>query len=205
ETVKEVKLMLNIIKHPIDTIYFIKFKQKIRIRTAFVMYILFILMNILSNYYIKGYLFRSDVNDMVFFFEILKWSVPLLLFGLGNYLMSTLQNGEAFYRDIFIGVMVVFIPMFLFKIPLDILSNFLTYNEAFLYDFGYLLMVGWSVLLLLIMIMELNNFKIRELVVNLLLTFFIMIIMIVLYLIVSILSQQLFDFIIGLIKELIML
>lgn len=205
ETVKEVKLMLNIIKHPIDTIYFIKFKQKIRIRTAFVMYILFILMNILSNYYIKGYLFRSDVNDMVFFFEILKWSVPLLLFGLGNYLMSTLQNGEAFYRDIFIGVMVAFIPMFLFKIPLDILSNFLTYNEAFLYDFGYFLMVGWSVLLLLIMIMELNNFKIRELIVNLLLTFFIMIIMIVLYLIVSILSQQLFDFIIGLIKELIML
>jgi len=205
ETVKEVKLMLNIIKHPMDTVYFIKFKQKIRIRTAFVMYIIFVLMNILSDYYIKGYLFRSNVNDMVFFFEVLKWSVPLLLFGIGNYLVSTLQNGEAFYRDIFIGVIVAFMPMFLFKIPLDILSNFLTYNEAFLYNFGYMIMIGWSVILTLLMLMELNNFKIRELVLNILLTFFTMIIMIVLYLIISILSRQMFDFIISIVKELLML
>lgn len=201
--IQELKLILNLFKHPIDTVYDIKFKQKIRVRTAIGLYIAFILINILSNYYIKGFLFRSDIKDMVFTYEVLKWSVPLLLFGLANYLISTLQNGEAFYRDIFIGTIVAFIPFFVFKIPLDILSNFMTYNEAFIINFGYMIMISWSVILLLIILKDLNNFKFSELIGNLLLTLFVMIIIIILYLIISILSQQLFDFIIGIIKELI--
>lgn len=201
--IQELKLILNLFKHPIDTVYDIKFKQKIRVRTAIGLYIAFILINILSNYYIKGFLFRADIKDMVFTYEVLKWSVPLLLFGLANYLISTLQNGEAFYRDIFIGTIVAFIPFFVFKIPLDILSNFMTYNEAFIINFGYMIMISWSVILLLIILKDLNNFKFSELIGNLLLTLFVMIIIIILYLIISILSQQLFDFIIGIIKELI--
>lgn len=202
--VQEVKLILRLLRHPIDAIYDIKFKQKIRVRTAVVLYVLFILMNILSNYYIKGFLFRSNIEDIVFFYEILKWSVPLLLFGVANYLISSLQNGEAFFRDIFIGTIIAFIPMFLFKIPLDILSNVLTYNEAFLYNFGYLIMISWSVILLFIMLKELNNFKFGELIGNLLLTIFVMIILIILYLIVSVLSKQFIDFIVNIIKELIL-
>ncbi len=197
----EIKLMLHMLKHPVDAIYDIKYKQKIRVKTAAFMYVIFVLLNILSDYYVKGYLFRNNIDDMVFFYEILKWSVPLLLFGLGNYLVSTLQNGEAFYRDIFIGSIVALLPIFLFKLPIDIISNVLTYNEAFLYDFGYLIMISWSVIMMLIMIKELNNFKYGELVVNLLLTIFIMIIIIVLYLIISILSSQLFDFFINLFQE----
>jgi DNA-binding beta-propeller fold protein YncE len=200
--IQEIKLMLNLIKHPVDTVYDIKFKQKIRVRTAAVMYVIFIAINILSNYYIRGFLFRNNVEDMVLYYEILKWSVPLLLFSVGNYLVSTLQNGEAFYRDIFIGTIVAFVPVFLFKIPADVLSNFLTYNEAFIYNFAYIIMVTWSVLLLLIILKDLNNFKLSELIINILLTFFIMIIMIILYLIISILSTQLYEFVINIIKEL---
>ncbi|HOI84612.1 MAG TPA: NHL repeat-containing protein [Acholeplasmataceae bacterium] len=199
--VGEFKLMLHMLKHPIDAIYDIKFKQKIRVKTAIIMYVVFVLINIFSDYYIKGYLFRSNIQDMVFFYEVLKWSVPLLLFGLGNYLISTLQNGEAFYRDLFIGTIVALFPIFLFKIPIDLLSNVLTYNEAFIYNFAYMIMIGWSVIMLLIMIKELNNFKYGELLVNLLLTIFIMVIMIVLYLIVSILSSQLINFVVNLVKE----
>lgn len=200
-TVQEVKLMIHMLKHPIDAIYDIKYKQKIRIRTAIIMYVIFVLLNILSDYYIKGYLFRSNIQDMVFFYEILKWSVPLLLFSLGNYLISTLQNGEAFYRDIFIGTIVALFPIFLLKIPIDLLSNVLTYNETFIYNLAYMIMIGYAVIMLLIMIKELNNFKYGELLVNLFLTVFIMVIMIVLYLIVSILSSQMINFVLSLIKE----
>lgn len=199
--VSEIKIMFHMLKHPIDAIYDMKFKQKIRVRTAIVMYVIFVLLNILSDYYIKGYLFRSNIDDIVFFYEILKWSVPLLLFGIGNYLVSTLQNGEAFYRDIFIGTIVSLFPIFLFKLPLDVLSNFLTFNEAFIYNFFTGFMVFWSALMVIIMIKELNNFKVKELVINFLLTFFMMIIMIILYLIISILSTQLFDFIVNLLRE----
>ena len=63
-------------------------------------------------------------------FELLKWGLVVLLIIIGNYLVSSLQKGEGFFRDIFIGVMVAFAPILLFKLPLSIVSNFLTYNES---------------------------------------------------------------------------
>jgi len=197
----ELKMMLRLNTHPFDTIYDIKYKQKLRIRFAIGLYVVFVFMNIISNYYIKGFLFRTNANDLVFTYELLKWSIPILLFGVANYLISTLQNGEAFFRDIFIGVILAFSPVFIMKVPLDILSNFLTYNETFLYNFGYLIMYGWSIINLFIMIKEMNNFKFGELIVNLLLTIFTIIIFIVLYLVINILISQLFQFIVDIIKE----
>lgn len=198
---REMKLFLRVFKHPVEVVYDIKFRQAFRMRTAAALYVLFVLLNILSNYYVKGYLFKSDTSELVFLYEILKWSVPLLLFGAANYLISTLQNGEALYRDLFIGVVFALAPIFVFKLPLDILSNFLTYNEAFIYNLANFLIVGWSVINLLILFKEMNNFKFGQLIVNLLLTIFVMVIMIILYLIVNILSSQLFKFIIDIVKE----
>ncbi|QMS85064.1 hypothetical protein [Candidatus Xianfuyuplasma coldseepsis] len=201
ELYNELRLQLSVLKHPIEAVYHIKYKQRYRLRTAVGMYVIFILLNILSNYYIRGYLFKNTFADLVFSYELLKWSVPVLLFGVANYLVSTLQNGEAFYRDIFIGFVFALTPIFLFKIPIDILSNVLTYNEAFVFQFSNLIMMGYSIVLLLVMIKELNNFKYGELFVNIFLTFFVMIIAIILYLIVSILLSQLFEFIFDIFRE----
>ena len=198
----ELKYLLKIFKKPKDVFYDIKFGLKIRTRTAWGLFVVFILINIFGDYFIRGYLFRSaNVKDMNFAFELLRWGLVILLFVVGNYLVSTLQSGEGFFRDIFIGTMVSFAPIILFKIPVDLISNFLTYNEGYLYQILNGLLWAWSIVNLIIMISQIHNYKLGEFILNIVLTFLAVVIMVLLYLVLYILTMQFVQFIIGLFRE----
>ena len=198
----ELKYLLKIFKKPKDVFYDIKFGLKIRTRTAWGLFVVFILINIFGDYFIRGYLFRSaNVKDMNFAFELLRWGLIILLFVVGNYLVSTLQSGEGFFRDIFIGTMVSFAPIILFKIPVDLISNFLTYNEGYLYQILNGLLWAWSIVNLIIMISQIHNYKLGEFILNIVLTFLAVVIMVLLYLVLYILTMQFVQFIIGLFRE----
>ena len=200
--INELKYLLKIFKKPKDVFYDIKFGLKIRTRTAWGLFIVFILINIFGDYFIRGYLFRStNVKDMNFAFELLRWGLIILLFVIGNYLVSTLQSGEGFFRDIFIGTMISFAPIILFKIPVDIISNFLTYNEGYLYQILNGLLWAWSFVNLIIMISQIHNYKLGEFILNVILTFLAVVIMVLLYLVFYILTMQFIQFIIGLFRE----
>ncbi len=197
----ELKLLRKILKDPLDVVYEIKFRQSVRIRTAAIFYVIFIFLNIITNYFIKGYLFRGDTDNIVLTFEILKWFLPLFLLGIANHLMNSLQSGEAFYRDLFIGIIYAMAPILLFKLPLDLISNVLTYNEAFIFQLAYLVIYAWTVINVVVVIKELNNYKASQLIINLVLTVFSMLIMIVLYLVINVLTTQLISFIQGILQE----
>lgn len=197
---QELHLMKDMLRHPFDVVYDIKFRQAVRIRTALGLYGVFIILNIVSNYYIRGYLFRS-VSDIVLAYEILQYSLPLLLLGIGNHLSNSLQSGESYYRDLFIGLIYACAPIFIFKIPLDLLSNVLTYNEYFVYFLGNLIINGWVIFNILLMFKELNNYTAGQLIVNVVLTLFAVFILVMLYLVISVLASQLLTFFKGILQE----
>lgn len=199
--VVEFKYLFKVLKHPADVFYDIKYRLAIRWRTAFILFVLFIGINIISDNLIRANLFRPIYQEVELSYEILKYGLLFILLVVSNYLMSSLQNGEGFFRDIFIGAVVALAPMILFKIPLDLLSNVLTYNEAFVYNFGNLIILGWSVFLLLTMIKEIHNYKISELITNLLLTVFTLLILVIIYLVVYVMFGQVFQFVIALYEE----
>ena len=200
--VDEIKYLFRILKKPNDVFYDIKYGLKIRQRTAWIIFLVFILINIFGDYFIRGYIFRgTNTNDINFAFELLRWGLVILLLVIGNYLISTLQSGEGFFRDIFIGTIYSFAPLILFKIPVDALSNLLTYNEGYLYTIFNAILWIWSIFNVILMIKEIHNYKFGELLLNIVLTFVAVIIMILLFLVVYILTMQLVEFIIGLFSE----
>lgn len=201
----ELKCLFKVLRHPYDTFFDIKFHQNIRVSTGVILFVSFIVLSILNNNFILGYLFRrGNTSDLSLGFEILRYGLILFLFIIANHLMSTLQNGEGFFRDIFIGTMISFAPIILFQLPLCFVTNFLTYNESFIYTIGMAVLYGWSILNLLIMIKFVHNYTVPELIVNILLTLFTMIILVFIYLIVYILFMQMFDFANGIIKEVVL-
>ena len=198
----ELKYLVHILKHPYDTFYDIKFGQKIRFKTALGIFVFFIVMNIFCDYFLTGYLFRpGNVNNFNLGFELLKWGLIIVLFVISNYLISSLQNGEGFFRDIFIATIYCFAPLILFKIPLSIVTNVLSYNEQYLVTLANLVLWGVSILYVILMIRDVHNYKLGALFLNIILTFVAMIVMVLIYLMVYILSMQLFEFIFGLLEE----
>ena len=198
----ELKYLVHILKHPYDTFYDIKFGQKIRFRTALGIFVFFIAMNIFCDYFLTGYLFRpGNVNSFNLGLELLKWGLIIVVFVIANYLISSLQNGEGFFRDIFICTIFCFAPLILFKIPLAIVTNVLSYNEAYLVTLANIVLWGVSILYLVLMIKDVHNYKVGALVLNIVLTAVAMIVMVLIYLMVYILSMQLIQFVVGLIEE----
>ena len=198
----ELKYLGHILKHPYDTFYDIKFGQKIRFSTAVGLLVFFIAMNIFCDYFLTGYLFRpGSVNSFNLGFELLKWGLIIVLFVIANYLISSLQNGEGFFRDVFISTVYCFAPLILFKIPLSIITNVLSYNEAYLVTLANIVLWGISILYVVLMIRDIHNYKLGALILNILLTAVAMIVMVLIYLMVYILSMQLIEFVVGLLEE----
>ena len=199
---EELRYLGHIMRHPFDTFYEIKFKTRIRFRTALGLFAFFVVMNIVCDYYITGYLFRTvDTSSFNLAFELLKWGLIIIVFVIANYLISTLQNGEGFFRDIFISTIFCFAPLLLFKLPLSIVSNVLTYNESYLYDLATTVLWAWSIFNIVIMLKDVHNYKLGGLILNIVLTVIAMIVLVLVYLVVYILSMQFFEFFINLIKE----
>lgn len=197
----EMMLMRRVLRNPYDVVYEIKYRQSVRIRTALVLYVVFIFYNIITSHFVLGYLFRSLSRDIILSYEIMKILLPLVLIGISNHLINSLQNGEGFYRDIFIGIIYACAPIFIFKLPLDLLSNVLTYNELFLIQLGYIIMYGWTGVNIILMIKEINNYKPGQLIINLILTAFTMLMIIIIYLVLNVLTTQAWSFFEGLFKE----
>ena len=199
---KEFAYLPKMLKKPNDVLYDVKFLQKIRFSTVAIFFALFIFINILCDTALTGYIFRTQLDSQVNLgFELLKWGVIILLIIIGNFLVSSLQKGEGFFRDTFIGVIVAFAPVLIFKLPLSILSNVLTFNESYLFDIINIIIWVWSIFNVILTFKSIHNYTLGELIVNIVLTILAVIILIFLFLMVYILFMQFYDFIIGLIKE----
>ena len=193
---KEFAYLPKMLRKPNDVLYDIRFS------TAAIFFVLFIIINIACDTAITGYIFRTQLDSQVNLgFELLKWGVIILLIIVGNFLVSSLQKGEGFFRDTFIGVIVAFAPILIFKLPLSIISNALTYNEAYIFNLIEIILWVWSIFNVILTFKNVHNYNLGELIVNIVLTLVAVIILVFLFLMVYILFMQFYDFVLGLIKE----
>jgi hypothetical protein len=104
-------------------------------------------------------------------------------------------------RDVVIGSAYSLFPVVLFALPIALVSNVLTQNEAFIYNFSMNIMWFWAGMMLVIMVMEIHNYSFSETVRNILLTIFTMGLILLTGYILYVLFNQLFDFITAVLQE----
>ena len=136
-------------------------------------------------------------------FEFASSSLLFILFVFSNYLLSDLFEGDGKFKDIYIGIAYAISPLLIIKLPISWLSNVLTYNESFLLDVLNFSALVYTAFLIFFTIKDMHNFSVKETIKNLLLTILTMIIIVVLVFIVGVLAYQFFDFIISIVKEVI--
>lgn len=198
---REVLFIKNLIKHPIDSYYSIQHEKKVSVKAAIFWLILLFSMFVAEKYY-SGFIFRyvrdgeySFVNDLISFFSI------FILVIVCHYLICTINDGEGKFKHVFIGFIYAFAPYFIFKPFLIILSNFLTYNEAYLLSLANFIVYSWVGLLLFVMIKEINGYTIRETFKIIFLTLFMILITVLLLFIVYVLIIQMIEFIVSVFNE----
>ena len=145
---KGLSYSLKVIFHPFSGFWKLKGGKKGNVPAATVLLFLVILSYIFSRQY-TGFPFNfRDLNRLNAISEALNVLVPFVLWCLVNWSLTTLMDGKGTFKDIYLMSAYALTPIFLINIPLTVISNYLTLEEAPLYYFVLLLGVFWTLFLL---------------------------------------------------------
>ena len=127
--------------------------------------------------------------------------VPALLWVVGNYMISAINDGEGTLRNVYASTAYSLVPYVLFG-PIVIASTYvLTLNEAVIVHYLWAIAVIWSAVLICISVREIHNYTVKETVKIILLTFFFMIMAVIVSVILFLIGQQVVIFVQDIISE----
>ncbi|MCL1987893.1 MAG: YIP1 family protein [Firmicutes bacterium] len=190
---REISHAKKVLTNPPDAFYEIRFHKKASVLSATVIYIVLLLAYLLSLIG-RGFIFEQ----MFFFFSVpmmlLMFAGVVALFVVINYLVATINEGEGSLKNVYICTAYTSVPFILFAVPAVILSQILTLNESFLFDFVVQVSVIWSLVLVFLMVKELHDYEIGATVKNLILTVFVSTVLVITVFVMYLLVEQLFTF-----------
>jgi sugar lactone lactonase YvrE len=194
--------MFRFIKQPADSFYYIKHSLRGSLLFAFLIYASVVAVRVIALY-LTGFVFSpySTSWQIQPETEVINTVVAFVLWVTANYLIATISDGEGRLRDVIIGSAYSLFPFVLFGLPIILLSNLLTLNEAFIYTFSNQVIWFWIGLMLVIMVKEIHNFSFSETVRNILVTLFTMALFLLTAYILYVLFNQLYEFILAVIQE----
>lgn len=189
------------LKNPSDACYCIKRTKRGGYLSATIILVLFFAVYVTQKYY-SGFLFKT-VRDGTFEI-IIDAEVVFLLFFLAvccSYLVSTIKDGEARFKDLYVGYAYSLTPMILFIPVAVLLSNVVTNNEAFLVTMLQTVSIAWSVLLFVLSLMFLNDYSFKKTISVIIWTLFTALVVLAVFFIVLVLTNQLTDFVLAIYGE----
>ncbi len=199
--IKEVRYLTYYMKRPFDGAYGIKREGKVSYLSANIMILAVIILSIINKYG-SGFLLKqvrdgqydlvSDVGAVIIAFVVLTGC---------NYLMCTINDGEAKFRELYCGYAYSLAPYIVFTPVVLVLSNVVTANEVFLVSFSRLFIAVWVCILLFISLKELNDYSFKDTVKSIALTLFTVLILSLVVFILYVLFAQVFEFVIKIFGE----
>ena len=201
--VKSILVMFKFIRHPMDAVYYVRYDKKIKIYNAFIVLALIVAIYLLSLVF-TGFLFTDVVLEKTILVkELTKVILPIGLFIVSNYLISSLMSGEGSFKSITINTLGSLMPIVVMMPWIIIISNVLTLNEGFLYYFPLVVMFIWVGILLFVVIKETHNYSVKKTFVNFLLTALMMFVLIIVIILLYLVFAQLIGYFVDLFKEVI--
>lgn len=203
KVIKEVCYIKQFIRHPINGFYELKHENKMSVLSATILYVILFIWMILGNF-LTGFAFNTKDSQTISLLKIFATSLlPMLLFVVANYLISSITEGNGKLKHVYVGTICSFAPVIIFYPFIILLSNFIVQSEAFLYTMPVIIMWGWSFALLYMMVKDTQELQFGENNKNIILTLLTMILFVAFAFLIYILGKQLYDFIYDLIIEVI--
>ena len=156
--------------HPFDGFYDLKHEKKGGLATAIIIFGLTAVTSVLESTY-TAYIFNYNNPKYVNIpFIILTRLLPLIMFVIANWCLTTLMDGKGKFKDIFVFVCYAQLPVVLLNPPVILVSHFLTIEEGAFYTAVLSVSGIWSVLLLVIGTMVTHDYSVKKTVITLILT-----------------------------------
>lgn len=157
EWYKGLKFGGYIMTHPFDGFWCMVREKKGKMSSAFIIYGLFVV-TLLIRSSATGFLFVPLDNEFSLFKTLALATVPLFLWCLCNWSVTTLFDGDGRFRDIVMATAYVLLPFIITSIPVSFLSNVVTIDEGSLLYMVETIGLIWSAFLLFGAMLTIHNY-----------------------------------------------
>jgi hypothetical protein len=126
---EELLFVFHLMFHPFDAFWDLKHEKRGSVRASLV----FIVLAIVSMFYRsvgRGYVVNPKGEYSTIFMQAMVILLPVFLFAISNWCLTTLFEGEGSMKDIFIAACYSLAPLPLLMVPSVILSNVLAASEG---------------------------------------------------------------------------
>lgn len=198
---EQLELPLYIIFHPIDGFYRMKYEKEGKLWFILISLLLFwISYSTVKQYspFLLNNNYPLDYNGIGDLFAI----ITLVLFwGVGNWSVTSLMDGEGKFLDILMTVAYSLTPVIIISIPAMIISYCFTINEIAFFTLVQSIAYTWFVILLFFGTLVIHNFTLSKTILIVLLTFISILIMVFLITLSLSLLSQVYTFFISIYRE----
>lgn len=146
---EEMLFAFHLIFHPFDGFWDLKHEKRGSLRAA----IVYVLLTVLAFFYQaigSGYLVNPHGSYTTIFAQALSVLVPLFLWVVANWCLTTLFDGEGSFKDIFIACGYSLLPLILTVIPTTIFTNVALLEELDITDLIVTIGFIWAILLIFV-------------------------------------------------------
>lgn len=195
--------LLHVQTHPADGFYEIRHFEKGSVPIAVLVVILFSFC-FSMNRMLAGFVVNDvDPRTVDSLTELESVLMLYALFCVGNWSITCLMNGEGRLKDIATIVGYSLLPMVVTYILATIASQFIAQNEEAIYTLILGIGMAWTVMLVLVGLMQIHKYTLGKTLLVLVLTFIAMLIIIFIALLLFDLINQVYSFCYSIYTELI--
>ncbi len=193
--------MKMMLRNPIDELYDLRKKRHGSVCSATVVFVLAFVIYLVDMFG-RSFSFRVvEAKSTALLSVAVMFLVPAFLWVLGNYMISAINDGEGTLRSVYIGTAYSLVPYVVLG-PIVIVSTYvLTLNEAVIVHYLWGIAIAWSAILIFVAVREIHNYTVKETVKIILLTFFFMIMAVIVCVILFLIGQQVVLFVQDIISE----
>ena len=126
---EELFFVFHVMFHPFDGFWDLKHEKRGSLRAALV----FMGLTVIALFYRSigvGYVMNPQGNYSTIFMQFLVVAVPVLLFAVANWCLTTLFEGEGSFKEIVIAIGYSLLPIPITMIPATLISNYIVDSEV---------------------------------------------------------------------------
>ncbi len=156
--VQSLKYAFYVITHPFDGFWDLIHEKRGSLAAAHTFLVLFLLTRVIKLMCTSFQFISAPVQYLNVFEEMGSLLMPFLILCLANWAMTTLFDGKGRFKDIYMAMCYALVPYILIQLPMVLVSNMLTFEEASFYSVLLNISVIWCAFLAFVGLMEIHDY-----------------------------------------------
>lgn len=160
--VQTLQMLLRVMLEPSEAFYDLKHGKRGSINIALVLMIIVFAVRVFNIQFMSFQIHRVDPERVSLFVEIARIFGLWAIWGVANYGVGAIFEGEGFFRDVMTATAYSTAPYLFFSWPVTLVSHILSRNELAFVDVLNVTILVWMMFLVYFGVKSIHNFTFRK-------------------------------------------